>query len=67
MSSVKTELGETTSISDFYRELLQHTEHGRRMSSAIIELGKEQVCKKCFWENCFTLSMAVACLLQLLK
>ena len=37
MSSVKTEVGETT---DFFRELLHHTEYGRPIFSVSTELGK---------------------------
>ena len=48
MSSVKTEVGETTGMVDFCRELLHHPEIGRRTSSVSIELEKEQVCKKYF-------------------
>ena len=40
MSSVKTEVEETTGMYDFFRELLHHTEYGGRMSSASTELGK---------------------------
>ena len=49
MSSVETDLKETTKMSDFYRELLYHPEIGRRTSSVSTELEKEQVCKKKFF------------------
>ena len=67
MSSLKTDLGETTRMSDFYRESLHHPEIGRLTSSVSTELEKEQPVKGIFEKNCITLSMTVACLLQLLN
>ena len=40
MSSVKTEVGETTEIKYFFQVLLHHTDYSRRMSSVGTELGK---------------------------